>query len=559
MAIKLKNMNEKHMGVLLCVFWILLLTYFCMALSLYVAGRTYPNTKYLLVKWYTAYTSGGTIYIDEDDVIEKGNTDVLVHPYTTLSIWLIVAGVFITAVLGNFTYKYLKKHDVFTAKKSYFFDSWYPEIEILVFAACLVAVLCSIFSRPLNDYLFSYHVEKGYLRMLFLFLFLNIGLFLAAFFLMRKKRRKEFLKTSLISKIRRWYRNECLKRSDLEKTIVRSDRWYIYTAAGLAAFSILMLIFGSVFLKYRGMFHIIAGISLVLLLIFHFIFFLQNHTLRDVGFLLSEIHAMSHDLPDTEGEKIPEDSLLYNAAQELAQIQDTIQRSVEKQVQAEHMKVELITNVSHDLKTPLTSMIGYTDLMKKEDLTPKMKEYVDTISQKQEQLSTMIKDIFELSKAASNSEQLNMQVLNMNTLVEQIMTDMEDVISEKDFGYVKRLHPEPLYFMGDDTKMYRVVQNLLENTLKYTLSNTRVFVETSKKDGNVLLTVKNISSYEMDFSPDEIVERFVRGDKARTTEGHGIGLAIVSNLLRNMNGNFYIETEGDMFKAVVSVPETEKE
>lgn len=200
-------------------------------------------------------------------------------------------------------------------------------------------------------------------------------------------------------------------------------------------------------------------------------------------------------------------------------------------------------------------MVGYTELLKKEELTPAAKDYVEIIADKQEKLAEMIQDLFELSKATSHSEQLNIQVLDMNRLVEQIMTDMEDTFARCECSYVKKLAEESLPFLGDNTKMYRVVQNILENTTKYAMPGTRVFVETSVKQGNVQLQVKNTASYIMDFTPEDIKERFVRGDKSRTTEGHGLGLAIAESLLENMDGKMKIEIDGDVFKVLVELKE----
>ena len=143
-------------------------------------------------------------------------------------------------------------------------------------------------------------------------------------------------------------------------------------------------------------------------------------------------------------------------------------------MQAERLKAELLTNMSHDLKTPLTSMVGYTDLLKQEELSDQARDYVEAIALKQEQLKDMIQDLFDLSKAASGSEQLNLEVLDMNRLLEQTLGDMEDAIANSGRDIRSRFSQEPLHFMGDNLKMYRVVQNLLENALKYSMENTRI-------------------------------------------------------------------------------------
>ena len=232
-------------------------------------------------------------------------------------------------------------------------------------------------------------------------------------------------------------------------------------------------------------------------------------------------------------------------------------KSVEKQLQAERLKVDLITNMSHDLKTPLTSMIGYTDLLKKEELNDTARDYVDVIALKQEQLRDMIQDVFDLSKATSNAEQLNMERLDMVKLFEQILADMEDRIQEEKREIRTDFPEEGLYFMGDNGKMYRVVQNLLENALKYSLPDTRIYISVKQQGNQAQAVMKNIAGYEMNFSPEEIMERFVRGDAARTTKGHGLGLAIASSYVKNMGGSLNIEIDGDLFKIIMEFPCTE--
>lgn len=283
---------------------------------------------------------------------------------------------------------------------------------------------------------------------------------------------------------------------------------------------------------------------------------LSNKTARETGYLLRQIEAMSQGEAITEEMQLPERSLLYDASEQLKNIEKAMQKSVEKQVQAERLKIDLITNVSHDLKTPLTSMVGYTDLLKKEALSDEAKDYVEVISLKQEQLKNMIQDLFELSKATSGSDQLQMETLDMRKLLEQTLGDMEDAVQESGQEIRTQFSEEPLLFVGDNGKMYRVVQNLLENALKYSLSGTRIYIQAEKRDGRIEMQIKNIASYEMDFSPDEITERFVRGDKSRTTEGHGLGLAIASGFVRNMGGTLEVGIDGDLFKVTLRFPET---
>lgn len=273
---------------------------------------------------------------------------------------------------------------------------------------------------------------------------------------------------------------------------------------------------------------------------------------------------MCHIEALAKGEEVPKEcrlsseDLLYEADCNLANIETAMEKSIQEQLKAERLKVDLITNMSHDLKTPLTSMIGYIDLLKKEELTPTAQDYIEILGMKQEQLKDMIQDLFELSKATSNVEQLQMERLDMSKLLVQVLGDLEENPDESDSMVRLKLPEEPLYFTADSRKMYRVVQNLLENAKKYALAGTRIYVTADKNGNKVFAEIKNTASYEMDFSPDEITERFVRGDKARTTKGHGLGLAIVSSFVKNMAGNMKIEIDGDLFKVRIEFPYTEE-
>lgn len=282
--------------------------------------------------------------------------------------------------------------------------------------------------------------------------------------------------------------------------------------------------------------------------------FLGDKTAWEMGCLLRQIEAMytGQDMPREY--ELSEKSLLYEASGQLKNIRTAMQKSVEKQVQAERLKIDLITNVSHDLKTPLTSMVGYTDLLKKEELSDEARDYVEVISVKQEQLKEMIQDLFELSKATSGVEQLVMETLDMRRLLEQTLGDMADAVEESGRDVRTRFMGENLHFSGDNGKMYRVVQNLLENALKYSLPGTRIYLEAGRKERQIWMEIKNISAYEMDFNPKEITERFVRGDKSRTTQGHGLGLAIATSFVQNMGGSLEVAIDGDLFKVTLRFP-----
>lgn len=226
-------------------------------------------------------------------------------------------------------------------------------------------------------------------------------------------------------------------------------------------------------------------------------------------------------------------------------------KAVEEQNKANQLSVELLTNVTHDLKTPLTAIIGYLALMEKEELTPVMSDYVKVVMQKSEMLKEMIDKILELSKASSGKSVLDMKRLNLNKLVLQLVSDIGQSYPEKKIPFVTKLSEEDIFFMGDDMYAYRIGQNLLSNAVKYSLEGTRIYVKTYKNEGKVYLEVINVSAYPIENDESELKGKFVRGDKSRNTEGNGLGLAIVDAYTHALGGEFKIDIVGDTFRAVV--------
>ena len=238
-------------------------------------------------------------------------------------------------------------------------------------------------------------------------------------------------------------------------------------------------------------------------------------------------------------------------------------KSLEKVSRSDQLRVDLITNVSHDLKTPLTSMVGYLELIRKEELSDTVRDYVDVISDRAEKLKEMVNSLFSLAKASSGNIELHPEKFELNRMIEQIFADMDDQIKNSGLEFVTRLTEESTEIVSDNSYFYRICQNLMENALKYSAKGTRVFVTTKiirKEPGEDKLTEKlcmeitNTSAYPMDFTKEDIVERFARGDKARSSDGNGLGLAIVSTYAKALGGEFDIKIDCDQFKACVIMP-----
>lgn len=232
-------------------------------------------------------------------------------------------------------------------------------------------------------------------------------------------------------------------------------------------------------------------------------------------------------------------------------IASNLDLAIEDVVKSERLKTELITNVSHDLKTPLTSIINYSDLLSKENNSEEeRKEYARIINEKSNKLKVLIEDLFEVSKATSNNIELNKQELDFNSLVRQSIGEWEDKIAEKNLEIISDLPEDKVMLNIDGQKFSRVLDNLFSNISKYALENSRVYVDLSEEDG-VKLTIKNISKYPLNISSDELMERFTRGEKSRTTSGSGLGLSIAASFVRAHGASFDIDIDGDLFKVKI--------
>lgn len=247
--------------------------------------------------------------------------------------------------------------------------------------------------------------------------------------------------------------------------------------------------------------------------------------------------------------------IFSKTAQYLNRIKTGFKTALEEEVRSQNMKTELISNVSHDLKTPLTSIINYSDLLKQPNLTKEQQEeYIDTIHKKSQRLKVLIEDLFEASKASSGNIKLQTERLDIVSVFRQTMGELEEKIQVSKLDFRLNLPKEPVYCMIDGKRTYRVFSNIISNITKYSLEHTRVYIDATEQDKSITFEFKNISSYEMNFAADEIMERFKRGDESRNTEGSGLGLAIAKSLTELQGGSLEIEIDGDLFKLFVSFP-----
>ena len=240
-------------------------------------------------------------------------------------------------------------------------------------------------------------------------------------------------------------------------------------------------------------------------------------------------------------------------ARNLNSTQAAIQIAVQNATRSERMKVELVTNVSHDLKTPLTSIISYAELLEQEHLEPPAGEYVTILSQKAQRLKGMVQDVFEVSKAASGQLPVSLKRLDLARLLRQTLADMDQPIQESGLQLRTQLPDHSVLIQGDSDRLYRVFQNLLGNALKYSLAGSRVYLTLTVEEGQAVAALRNTSAAELRPGLD-YTQRFVRGDESRTDGGSGLGLSIASSFVQACGGQFQVETQADLFTALVSFP-----
>lgn len=271
---------------------------------------------------------------------------------------------------------------------------------------------------------------------------------------------------------------------------------------------------------------------------------------KDYQVLLKEAHQLADGRFD---EELTQDVGIFNAlGDELKNVRIGFEKAVSEEIKSQNMKTELISNVSHDLKTPLTGIKNYAELLGQDNVSGQDKQvYLENLQHYIDRLNNLIEDLFEVSKVNSGNIELNPVELNVVALIQQAQAETEDLLKQKNLTVILDAPENGIVQALDGDKTYRIFENLFTNIAKYTLPGTRVYVSATAQPEYTEIVFKNISEAQMNFTPEEIVERFVRGDKSRHESGSGIGLAIVKSFTEVQNGTFSIEIDGDLFKAVV--------
>ena len=288
------------------------------------------------------------------------------------------------------------------------------------------------------------------------------------------------------------------------------------------------------------------------------IFWIQRDwtLVRDIGLLADQVTAIRDGDLETPLD-LPADADLHQTAEQLNDIQAGLHRALAEQTRSERMKVELISNVSHDLKTPLTSVLSYAELLRQEPLEGAAADYARIIDEKARRLAVMVQDVFEVSKAASGQLPVHLERLDFAKLLRQTLADLEGPISQSGLTFRMELPEIPVMITADGRRLYRVFQNLIDNALKYALAGSRVYLSLKTEVGRAEASLRNTSREELPTGVD-LTARFVRGDASRTDGGSGLGLSIASSFTEACGGDFHVETLADLFTAVVSFPLAEE-
>ena len=318
----------------------------------------------------------------------------------------------------------------------------------------------------------------------------------------------------------------------------------LLTAAVLSLLSIALYFFST-----RSPLFLLTAAALICL--FLFLLYRLVRLSADLGVVANQIEAVragNYAAPAI----LPENSDLLRMSQSLADIESGLDAAIRERTKSERMKVELITNVSHDIKTPLTAIISYIELLKRqEDLPPAARDYVAVLDAKAQKLRDMIQDVFEVSKAASGQLPVALERLDLKKLLEQTLADMDEAVAASPVTVRAELPPDPVFIEADGNRLYRVFQNLIGNALKYSLEGSRIYLSLETEGRRVAARVKNISKNELHQGVD-FTERFTRGDDSRTDGGTGLGLSIAKSFTEACGGSFAVETDGDRFTATVA-------
>ncbi|RXI49110.1 sensor histidine kinase [Clostridium tetani] len=407
-------------------------------------------------------------------------------------------------------------------------------------------ILLFIFLKIMSDYqrriyLFDMPIKiERFIKLSFVALYIFYLLICGLNFINNKNNGTKIFKNSIVYKMK-----EDIRESFKIKSTIRKVTLVYITTISIG----FVFIIGMAMFKYNKLIFllIMTYIGIYAYIVPRYIF-KKTAMVNKIVKGTEEMVAGNLDYTIDENDK----GLLGKLAHNINNMKKGFKKSVENQVKSERLKSELITNVSHDLKTPLTSIINYVDLLKSEDLSKEdMNVYIQILDKKSKRLKVLIEDLFEASKISSGSIELNIEKVDISEILRQALGEFHEKIESSSLNFKVNMEKDGIYANLDGKKTWRVFENLIGNILKYSMKNSRVYIDLETEGNKAMVTMKNISAYEMDFNTEEIFERFKRGDKARKSDGSGLGLAIAKSIVELQGGNMDIVIDGDLFKVII--------
>ena len=365
--------------------------------------------------------------------------------------------------------------------------------------------------------------------------------------MIKRIKSKTFLKSSIIGQILIWWIK--IFKKILNK-IQKVWNTITYSASVTSKVIIGTGIIAFIWLVIIAMFSDNKMLPLIIIALICFIVYKIIKILKEYSQIDNKLKDVYNGNNQTELKEDDFSMVFKSSVKYLNNISNGLENAVQERMKSERMKAELITNVSHDIKTPLTSIINYVDLLKKEDIAnEKANEYINILDNKSQRLKKLTEDLIEASKVSTGNVSLNLEKINIVELIKQAIGEFEDKFQNKNLQIIVNCQENEININADSRYMYRIVENLFSNIYKYALENSRVYIDISIVDGtNVVIEMKNISKDKLNISADELMQRFVRGDRSRNTEGSGLGISIAQNLTELQNGIFELKLDGDLFK-----------
>ena len=408
-----------------------------------------------------------------------------------------------------------------------------PYEILLIFAFILVTIFLTITIQILN---FANYILLILGSVFYVLCYLICAV--VAVTTIKRIKAKKFLKSFLIYSIWKWIKRKYKNAKKVLEAKVENKKifWYYW---GFVLISIIL----------AGFFT--TGLAIIALIVF---WIWTYYKIKQYNKRQEEIRNALKDIYNGKNNVYVNEDELQGILKEMAiyvnDISGGFSNAIEESLKSERLKTELITNVSHDIKTPLTSIINYVDLLKKENIeNEKVKEYIDILDKKSQRLKKLTEDLVEASKASSGNVKLNIEEINIKELINQTIGEFKDKFEEKGLTIETTMPDQELIIKADNRYIYRIIENLFSNVTKYAQENSRVYIDIEKnKESKVKISIKNISKEKLNISSDELMQRFVRGDKSRYTEGSGLGLSIAKSLTELQKGKFDIKIDGDLFR-----------